>query len=163
MSDSWTPPINPAAGTSVRPKEVDLAFWILVVWSIVGVITAVVTVSSGGMDAEMQRQMAASGASMDPGMASTVTGAASIGAVIGAVVGAVLWIFFGVMMRGGRNWARIVLTVFGAISILFNLVATFTGPTPILSVLGVLVTAAVIVLMYRPAANPYFAPRPAVG
>lgn len=67
-----------------------------------------------------------------------------------------LWIFFGVKMRAGRNWARIVLTVFAAISIVANLVAAVTGPTPILSALGVVATAAVIVLMYRPAANPYF-------
>lgn len=80
MSDApWTPPITPA-GTGTRPKEIDLAFWIVVVWSIVGVITAIVGMSSGGaVAAEMERQMAATGARMDPAMMSTVAGAASIG------------------------------------------------------------------------------------
>lgn len=151
-----------AGGVSVRPREVEYAFWIVVAWSIIGIVSGIVGVSAGGgMEAEMQRQMAASGTQMDPAMVSTMSSVASAAAIGGAVIAAILWIFFGVMMRGGRNWARIVLTVFSAISIVANLVAAVSGPTPILSVIGVLAIVAVVLLMYRPAANAYFAPRPA--
>lgn len=62
--------------------------------------------------------------------------AARTGAMIGAVVGflifGALWVLLGVFMRKGANWARIVLSVLAAISLVFGLLGVF-GEQPISS------------------------------
>lgn len=95
-------------------------------------------------------------------------------AMVGIVVFAVLYLIalalvalFAFKMRSGRNWARIVLTVLGAIGILLNLGGLFGGGSAgggnvvdlILPIVQLVLLGAAIFLMYRPAANAYFAPR----
>jgi hypothetical protein len=63
-------------------------------------------------------------------------------------------------MRDGRNWARIVLTVLGILSVIGSVVPWFSGgfnSTSFWSVVQVVVLIVAIILMYVPAANAYFA------
>lgn len=81
-----------------------------------------------------------------------------------------LYVLLANRMRSGRNWARVVLTVFGAATVLlgvFGLLGLVSGAAATLgetvSPLNVLVSivvvaleATAVVLMYRPESNRYF-------
>ena len=70
--------------------------------------------------------------------------------VVFAIIGAGLYLLVAFFVRKGKNWARILGTVFAALSI-FGLF----GP-PTIGTLGTLLGIAAIVLLYLPAAAPYF-------
>jgi len=62
-------------------------------------------------------------------------------------------------MQAGRNWARIVLTVWAGIGIagfLFGLLFQRTVISVVTGAISVLLLGAALVLMYRPAASAYF-------
>lgn len=143
-----------------RPKEVDLAFWLWVASIVVGVVGAVVAFSQ--LDALVQQALDAQGLGADPAVRDAARAGAFIGVVVGSVIGLIvvgLELLFAFKMRAGRNWARITLTVIGAIGILLSLVG-FAQPQPgatvITGVLGLLLTAAAIVAMFLPGAKPWF-------
>ena len=87
--------------------------------------------------------------------------------VVVALIFVAVYLLFAVKMYGGRNWARIVLTIFGALTVLSAFTPTSrtvtvnsriydvnTGQwatylTAVLAIVG-------IVLMYLPQSNPYF-------
>ncbi len=84
-------------------------------------------------------------------------------ALVSAIVAviAALWIMFLFFMRRGRNWARIVITVVGAVWILLTLPSVIGGSaggiaTALLAVLQVLTVAATIVFAYLAPSNQYF-------
>ena len=101
---------------------------------------------------------------------------ASVGAMFafGLVIVA-LEVLFAIFMRRGRNWARIVLAVFGTIGVLFALgglfsssstvvggheIVTRSGLSTTLTVVQAVIIVAAIVMFFRPAANAWFkAPR----
>jgi hypothetical protein len=60
------------------------------------------------------------------------------------------------LMRGGRNWARVVLTVVGSLSVLFLI-----GPvvTPLQALFQLLLVVGAIVMMFQRPANEWFRPR----
>ncbi|MBM9466283.1 DUF4064 domain-containing protein [Nakamurella leprariae] len=73
--------------------------------------------------------------------------------VISLIIGAV-WLLFIFKMRAGRNWARIVITVFAVLGLLSLFSGYRSGQAwdfigPVLSVLA-------LVLMWLPASNEYF-------
>jgi hypothetical protein len=78
-----------------------------------------------------------------------------------------LWIFIVASMRGGANWARIALAVFGGLSAFYGMLGVFglgvllsVGPLGALQGLAMLaqVAAAIggIVFMFKPDAKPHF-------
>jgi hypothetical protein len=72
---------------------------------------------------------------------------------------AAIWVLFVVKMRSGRNWARILLAVFGMMSVMWaGLNALTDDPVWLRSMEAVKVGAevAAIALMFRPAAALYF-------
>ena len=81
-------------------------------------------------------------------------------AVVVIVVVASAMVAFAIMMRRGRNWARIVLTVVAVLGLggmttsVNGVVLSSPGP---LALLTFAVNIAVIVLLYVPASNRYFA------
>lgn len=84
--------------------------------------------------------------------------------VIGLLVSAVE-LLFALFMRKGRNWARILLTVFGVIAVVSGLysLTTESGVQLALTVISLPVVIGAIVTMFLPAANPWFRPRPTAG
>jgi hypothetical protein len=105
-----------------------------------------------------------------PGMTSeAVDAAVSIGLVLAVVVGLVgvgLWVLNAVFNAKGKNWARILSTVLAGLNILFTLFS-FAGPAPMLSrilaVLGMLLSIAIVVLLWRPENKPFYAPQAPAG
>jgi hypothetical protein len=102
-----------------------------------------------------------------------LTAGAALGGIAGAAVGSVVLIFAIVVlviaiieliivnkMRDGRNWARVVLTVLGILSLVGSITPWFTygwNSSSAWSLVQVVVLIVAIVLMFVPAANAYFA------
>ncbi|MGP4015195.1 hypothetical protein [Saccharopolyspora sp. 5N708] len=84
-------------------------------------------------------------------------------AVMTAIVAVVaaLWIMFLFFMRRGRNWARIVITVVGALWFLLTIPSVAGGSTggsttALLAVLQLLAVGATLVFAYLAPSNQYF-------
>jgi hypothetical protein len=80
--------------------------------------------------------------------------------VVGVVVVGLLLvaagISFALLMRAGRNWARVTLTVVGSLSVLFLI-----GPvvTPLQALFQLCLVGGGIVMMFQRPANEWFRPR----
>lgn len=159
---------SPPATKPGRPGVVTGSFLIWVLGAVVSVVTIVLLFNSADWD-----RIVAEAARNNPQDFNGVSPRQVVDTLRGVFIGvfavfALLYVFFAFMMWGGRNWARIVLTVLGAIGIIGSLGSsnaassfTFNGSTYSTTttsyswVSGVL-TAVAIVLMYLPAANAYF-------
>lgn len=133
------------AGPVALPKEVNLAFWLIIGAGILGLIGIPFNIAAAKEAADSQ--LPASGANITPEEFNTMLTAV---VVVFAVVGAALYALIAVFVRKGANWARIVATVFAVIS-LTNL---FGGL--VITVLQVLLGMAAVVLLYLKPSNEYF-------
>lgn len=157
------PPQHPHA---VRPAEVETAFKLCITQVVLGLLGAILSFTL--VPTLVDQALAQAGGAGIP--ADQLRAAATVGAISGLVFGIVLiglFLLFAFMMRNGRNWARIVLTVVGAISVISNLLSVGTYGqlfamgivgiiSVVLSIIGLVLTIAVIYFMFRPAANQYF-------
>jgi len=153
------------------PREVQNAFTLWIVSIIVGLVAGTLSlVAANPLAASRQRMHANATSGMYPAQLDTIL---NVSLIIGAVFGVLFLaveVFFVVKMRAGRNWARIVLTVWFGIGVtgtLLSFIFQFLLPAmPITLVSGVLSVALLgfaVRLMYRPAANAYFTPPQAVA
>ena len=111
-------------------------------------------VSLGSLDTPavrdtFEQQMAASGTTVD---FESVKGILIGTIVVFAVISAGLYALVAFNVRKGKNWARILGTVFAALSV-FNIIPLS------LATLAALLGIAAIVLLYLPATSPYFQKR----
>ncbi|MET3947272.1 hypothetical protein ABIB49_001974 [Arthrobacter sp. UYCu512] len=131
------------------PQLVNTAFWLIVasgaVW-IISLLLAVGTLDTAGTRAMFEQQMSASGADI---RFEDLRGALVGSIVVFAVISAGLYALVALNVRKGKNWARILGTVFAALS-LFSLFPLSIGT------LAVLLGIAGIVMLYLPATAPYF-------
>jgi len=119
--------------------------------------------------ASRQRMHATAISGMSPAQLDTIM---NVGLIIGGIFGVlllVLEVFFVAKMKAGRNWARIVLTVwFGVgvagtlLSFIFQFIVSARPITLVGGVLTVVLLGVAVRLMYRPAANAYFTPAQAL-
>ena len=140
------------AGTAGTPKLVNTAFWLIVaagaVW-VLSLLMAIGMVDSPEMRAQFEEQMAGSGAEI---RYEDLKGFLVGSIVVFAVISAGLYALVALNVRKGKNWARILGTVFAALSLL-SIVPLSLGT------LAVLLGIAGIVMLYLPATSPYFAKR----
>ncbi len=131
------------------PKLVNIAFWLIVasgvVW-LISLLLAVFTLDTPAVRSMFEEQMAASGAEIDfaeikPFLVGTI--------VAFALISAGLYALVALNVRKGKNWARILGTVFAALSV-FSLFPLSIGT------LAVLAGIAAIVMLYLPSTSPYF-------
>ncbi|MSR98584.1 hypothetical protein [Arthrobacter sp. BL-252-APC-1A] len=153
-SSNQAPAAPPAP---VRPKQVDLGFWLLIAAAVVSVISIPVTLS--WMNSSEFKEMLAetsttpiSGSEMDAIIA--VTAAITIFFSAISVVIALLVAFF---IRKGHNWARIVATVFAALGAfgLINL-STAGALMTLLTVLSILLPIVAVVMLWMKPSTEYF-------
>jgi hypothetical protein len=138
------------AGSSGVPQLVNIAFWLLIAATAIYVISILVNLTQ--LDApqfrqEFEQQVRASGADITyddikPFIAGSL--------VVFGIIGAALYLLVAFFIRKGKNWARILGTVFAALSVL----GLFGIPS--LATIGTVLGIAAIVLLYLPAAAPYF-------
>ncbi|MET3810155.1 hypothetical protein [Arthrobacter sp. UYEF3] len=131
------------------PRLVNIAFWLIVASGAIWVLSLLLSI--GALDTPalrdmFQQQMAASGAAVNfndvkPFLTGTI--------VVFAVISVALYALVALNVRKGRNWARILGTVFAVLSI-FSLLPLSIGT------LAVLAGIAGIVMLYLPATSPYF-------
>ncbi|SHK13355.1 hypothetical protein SAMN05443637_1032 [Pseudonocardia thermophila] len=165
---------GPGHGTPVeRPADVETSFKLWIASVIVGLISSVIAFIQmpAMIDAAIAAQPLPTGLSE-----SDLRFGIQIGIVVGIVVGLIflaLYLLFVFKMRAGRNWARIVLTVLGALSVLFTLISfgsviqqfsagALGAVSAILTIGQLLLIIAAIVFMWRPAAAAYFSQSRAV-
>ena len=142
-------PQQRTTASSAAPPLVNVSFWLVIVACLLWVGS--IFVSMGSIDdpalrSQMEARLATSGADVD------------FEAIRGVIVGMVVLIAaFGVLMyalvafniRKGRNWARVLGTIFAA----FSLLGIFENGPGLPSILA---GAAAMVLLYLPAAAPFF-------
>lgn len=143
-------PSGQQQGPAAMPKLVNTAFWVIVasgvLW-IASLLVSLTTVDSPAMREMFEQQMSASGASgirfedLKPVIIGTT--------LVGAAISAGLYALVAFNVRKGKNWARILGTVFAALSI-FSLYPLS------LATLAALLGIAGIVMLYLPATSPYF-------
>jgi hypothetical protein len=134
------------------PKLVNISFWLFIAAGALWVISMLVslgTLDSPAVRDMFEKQMAASGTSVD---FESIKGFLVGTIVVFAVISAGLYALVAFNVRRGKNWARILGTVFAALSI-FNIVPLS------LATLAALVGIAAIVLLYLPTTSPYFQKR----
>ena len=141
-------------GPAVAPKLVNTAFWLIVaagaMW-VLSLLLAIGMVDSPEMREQFEEQMAAAGGGADIRY-EDIRGFLVGSIVAFAVIGAGLYELVALNVRKGKNWARILGTVFAALSI-FSLWPLGLGT------LAVLLGIAGIVMLYLPATSPYFTKR----
>jgi len=155
---------QPSQSRGVLPKSLDLSVKLWIAAAAISLIHSILTIVN--TNALIDEYSARLGVSLDAARGSV----SGIGSVIFQVILVAVWLFFVWQMREGQNWARIVLTVIGAISLLIGVIALFTlGVLFAIGGLGILeflfslaslaVVAAAIWFQFRPDANPYFVGR----
>ncbi|HEX9228616.1 MAG TPA: hypothetical protein VF885_18595 [Arthrobacter sp.] len=142
-------PSEQPQATTGMPSLVNTAFWLIVgsgaVW-ILSLLMALGTLDSPDMRNMFEEQMAASGADVS---FEDIRGVLVGSIVVFALISAALYALVALNVRKGKNWARILGTVFAALS-LFSIFPLSLGT------LAVLLGIAGIVMLYLPAASPYF-------
>jgi hypothetical protein len=147
------PSEQPAATSSNGvPQLVNISFWLLIASGIIYVISMLIGV--GQLDDPLMRStfedaMQSGGAGGEIPY-EDIKGVIAGTLVVFAIIGAALYALVAFFIRKGKNWARILGTVFAALSI-FGLFQV-----PNIGTLGTLMGIAAIVLLYLPAAAPYF-------
>ncbi len=158
-----------AQGTPpVRPITVTAAFWCWIGTTVVSLISLIVTLNSSVWDQALQAGVRQSGdTTID---VQALVNGVRIFAIVVFLIFAAVYLLFAFKMHAGRNWARIVLTVFGALSLLSAITPTTSsvtvngetyssmssGASSIVPWISALIAIAGIVLMYLPQSNEYF-------
>jgi len=139
------------------PMDVIRAVQLMFARVIISVIATIITFSSGDAIRDSIRES-------DPQLTpDEVDAAYNVGLGVAIVLGlvfAVLYILLAMQVRKGKNWARIVTWVLAGIGVLgglLGLLGAGTGLEKGLSVVQLLIDAAIIVLLARKPANEYFA------
>ena len=127
--------------TASRPIDIDRAFWL---WTASGVLGCV------GQVALALRH--------DPGPLLAVAAAATV-----------VWLLLGLLVRAGRNWARILCALWAVLDVLtaalllmrwrnpqpLTALALFTSIPLAVIILAAAIAAVAVVFMFRPAATRY--------
>ncbi|MHA7221364.1 hypothetical protein ACX80S_03425 [Arthrobacter sp. RHLT1-20] len=146
-------PSGQPQGPSAAPKQVNTAFWLIVASGVVWVISLLVSLGaleSADMRDMFEQQMAAAGGAdvtfndIKPFLTGTI--------LVFAAIGAGLYALVALNIRKGKNWARILGTVFAALSVFSLFPLSLATLAAVLGIAG-------IVMLYLPANSPYFSKR----
>ncbi|MGH3874575.1 MAG: hypothetical protein ACRDSR_24255 [Pseudonocardiaceae bacterium] len=149
----------PLRGT--RPKEVDTSFWL---WLTTVALGFIGVLGSYPQLERLQREAAERALAEDPTLdrssMESVMAAVPVVVVVIVLLFVLAELVVVFLMRGGRNWARIVLAVLGGLGVLFGLIGlTAGGLASIGSLLQLLILGGAIVTMFLPPANAWFRPQ----
>ncbi|MDR7301112.1 hypothetical protein [Haloactinomyces albus] len=97
---------------------------------------------------------------VSPEQIETFTRITVIGAAVLGLVLAALFLWLTIMVRKGRNWARITSTVFLALGVLFGLgsLGGGAGIATVISTIMLLLEIAVLIMLWLRPSNEYFRP-----
>ncbi|HEV7146903.1 MAG TPA: hypothetical protein VGN48_07900, partial [Pedococcus sp.] len=145
----------------LRPASIAMAVKLMYVGAVLSLISAV---SILFLRDTFRTAVEKAASTSNPPMTGTqIDAAVNVGigaAVVSGLLGAGLWIWMAYANGKGRKWARIVATVFFALSVLSALSSVAQhGPAVslALSVVTLLLGAYIIFLLYRPESSQYYA------
>ncbi|MEW1823189.1 hypothetical protein AB0323_20710 [Arthrobacter sp. NPDC080031] len=145
-------PSQQPAATSGVPQLVNISFWLMLaagLLTLIGIPFTIATLNSPAGKSMMDQALAGQGANASGIDTTSFINILVTGLVIFSVIFAGLYALVAFNVRKGKNWARILGTVFAAISLL--------GLTQIgMGTITILLGIAAIVLLYLPASAPYF-------
>ena len=148
----------PATARGPRPPSVDLA--VKLIWASIALslLSAVVTFVMLDSIIDQQLDAAGVGESLD---SDAIRTGAIVGAVVGLIISVGITALLAIFIGKGANWARIVYTVLAAIGVLFGVIGLASQPPLllILSLLSLVLTIAVVVLLFRSDSNAWFKAR----
>ncbi|GAB3676106.1 hypothetical protein [Saccharopolyspora tripterygii] len=163
---SAPPPPERPSGPQ-RPRTIELAFWAGIASPVIGFVMIALSFATIN-DAELQMVLNQTGAagqpSLDLDQVRALFRVTIAIVVVFCLVLAGLWIMFLIFMRNGRNWARVVITVIGALWFLLSIPTVLGGAaggigTALVAVLQMVVVGATIVYAYLAPSNQYLQPR----
>ncbi|MEU4764982.1 hypothetical protein AB0H12_17160 [Actinosynnema sp. NPDC023794] len=172
MTNALNRPRPPKPPKPTPPKLIDIARWLFILSAAVGVVRFMVQLADREM---LIRELRA----QQPNLSQDDLDAAATGGVVfGLVIAVGLILVYTLLanrMAGGRNWARIVLTVIAGTGILLGVVrlvaaasgfaAAFglavSGVDLAFGVVTMLIDATAVALMYQSSVSRYFTTRPA--
>ncbi|MFC9350290.1 hypothetical protein [Arthrobacter sp. NPDC057013] len=138
-----------AATAGGVPKLVNYSFWMIIaagVLSILNLLVTIPTLDDPAMRSTFEEQLRGSGQNI---AFEDVKGFIIGTMVVFALIGAGIYALVAFNVRKGKNWARILGTVFAALSV-FSLFPP--GLNTLVGLLGI----AAIVMLYLPGSAPYF-------
>jgi hypothetical protein len=142
-----------ATGPGGIPQLVNVSFWLLIAAAVVFVISMLMGISmldDPATRAAFDDAMRSSGANGAQFNFEEFKSALAGMLVVIAILGAAMYLLVAFFVRKGKNWARVLGTIFAALSV-FSLFQV-----PNLGTLGTLAGIAAIVLLYLPTTAPYF-------
>ena len=145
-------PSQQPAATSGVPQLVNISFWLMLaagLLTLIGIPFTIATLNSPAGKSMLDQALSAQGTSSSGIDTSSFINILITVLVIFSVIFAGLYALVAFNVRKGKNWARVLGTVFAAISLL--------GLTQIgMGTITILLGIAAIVLLYLPASAPYF-------
>ncbi len=137
------------------PKEVELSFRLWIASIVVSLLESILTfVTIDDIRQQTIDDTIASTPGVDP---QFIENTVNVVGLVFELALLALVVFFSVKMRAGRNWARIVLTVLGALDVIGGLFLLGQyGLAALTFGLSALIIIAPIVTMYLPGAAPWF-------
>ncbi|WP_051476897.1 hypothetical protein [Arthrobacter sp. Br18] len=132
------------------PQKVNTAYWLIIAAGVVNLLSAVFLSLNPLASVPPDQLVDLESSGVDP---ASLTGLISTLVIVFSLISLALYVLIAVMIRRGRNWARITGTVFAVLSI-FSIASGF------LAAISVLLGVAGIVLCYLKPSNEYFAPHP---
>ncbi|MCC8244327.1 hypothetical protein [Saccharothrix luteola] len=172
MTNALNRPRPPKPPRPTPPKLIDIARWLFILSAAVGVVRFMVQLADREM---LIRELRV----QQPNLSQDDLDAAATGGVVfGLVIAVGLILVYTLLanrMAGGRNWARVVLTVIAGAGIFLGVVrlvaaasgfaAAFglavSGVDLVFGVVTMLIDATAVALMYQSSASRYFTTRPA--
>lgn len=153
MNPGNVPAGSGGSPTVQPPREIEASFWVWVGGAVLSLLTVVLLLVDMdeviNLAVQSYRDRPARGVS-EQQVVSVARTLVYVTAVLYVIV-AGLFVFLAYMMRGGRNWARITLTVLAALVVIFSF-----GDTTVLGLLTLAAAVIAAVLFYLPNANAYF-------
>ncbi|EWC63438.1 hypothetical protein UO65_1115 [Actinokineospora spheciospongiae] len=146
-----------------RPKPVDTAFTLWIANAALSLIAYVVTLTLGGdalREAARDSARASGGGGLSEADIDTAVTAGLVFSGVIAVAFFALYLLFAFKMRAGRNWARITLTVLGALGLISGLFSLLGGGLDavslVLNIIQIALIGTAIFMMWQKEATHYF-------
>lgn len=151
----------PQAEDPARPKKIDLAFWLLIGSAVLGLISLPIGIAYMNSPEYLEYLETVArdlGVEVDSTSLSAGIAGSTASSVVSGIVGLAVRVGLAFLIRAGFNWARILITIFAALS-LFSLLGLFvTGPVVgILTLASIVATIAAVVLLFMKPSSEYFA------
>jgi hypothetical protein len=133
------------------PKRVNTAFWLYIAAAALSLVSLIISLTTtDATRTALQDQFERQGVEVDPATIDAAVAAGATASVVFGLLYLAAYVLFAFFMRRGANWARIVLLVITALSLLDVLSGFGVGALRVL--LGVVAT----VLVFTGESNEYF-------